>query len=390
MLTYLKFITTTLFFLYTTSYAEERRYISHDVAACTSVQFNCKSQEEAFFDRQGCGCQSHDLFQYNYINYDVESCLTFIFDCEAGEYPFFNQKGCGCREPISQPECHSAIDSNYRQVKLTDAGITFTIPRTWKQEEDKLLWSLDDNATVQFGFQWKKVESEWQPEYILPENSTVLESSLLNLAWEYGLSYLVRIDNLALLEPVKKTQVADTSSMNLTSANQKNSILIDSMLAIEINSNNATSTEQPAKPQTDHKFKIASTEQSHQIVLTDVMPIMSGRPISTMPSNLSNVDVEEMIIDRSPTQLKQFAKHLLIFRVETSTIYDFYLQASQLGDLQKQEIEFQQVVRSGHLNSIKEYVSQDLLECQAIHLQCQTGKLPFVDDLGCGCITNAP
>lgn len=359
------------------SYAEERRYISDDVSACASLQFNCKSHEEAFFDRQGCGCLTHDEFEYRYLNYKTESCLTFRFTCETGEYPFFNQQGCGCRKPLIAPKCEAAIDTSiFQQIKLAEAGITFTIPQTWKQQNDQLLWSLDDNDSVQFGFRWQKVPTEWQPDYLLPTNSTILKFSLLNLAWEYGLLYLIKIDNLALLQSVPNTFLATSKSVTTT---KKNNVLIDSMLAVEIN----PKTSQPVETSTN-SLKIASVNEnkSHQIVLSDIIPITSGRDVP--------MTIENTTVDRSTMQLKQFANHLFVFRVEANLIYDFYLQANQLDYLQKNEIEFQQVIRSGRLDIIKEYVSQHLPECYAIDLQCHRGTIPFVDDSGCGCVTNSP
>ncbi len=95
-------------------------------------------------------------------------------------------------------------------------------------------------------------------------------------------------------------------------------------------------------------------------------------------------------IDQSSSQFKQFANHLLVLRADANIVYDFYLQANHLADLKKSAIDFQQVIRSGHLNSIKQYVSRQLAECRVIHLQCRRGRIPFLDDIGCGCITNSP
>jgi len=365
-----------LMVFYSTSYAEEHRYISSDVSACVSLQFNCKSHEEAFSDRYGCGCQTKAAFKYRYINYEVESCLTLLFDCEADEYPFFNQRGCGCRKPVTTPDCQSAVDISSRQIKLAEAGISFTIPASWTQR-DELLWSLDAQDTVQFGFQWRKVNTEWQPDYILPENSTVLKFSLLNLAWEYGLSYLIKINNLAMLQSSQNASIAKAEKITTV---KKNNVLIDSMLAIEINQD-IYQQQVDEDPQTSDQLQTANVtpNQSHQIIISDIIPVMSG-----------NIVPMTTTIDQSSSQLKQFANHLLVLRADANIVYDFYLQANHLADLKKRAIDFQQVVRSGRLNSIKQYISRQLVECHAIHLQCRRGKIPFLDDIGCGCITNSP
>jgi hypothetical protein len=89
----------------------KRTYLSRDPEECRqSMSFVCPSDEVAFSDDCGCGCQiqtqvrcppaSEDLI---YVARDTALCARISYSCDDGFSAFFNECGCGCSRTTSNP-----------------------------------------------------------------------------------------------------------------------------------------------------------------------------------------------------------------------------------------------------------------------------------------------
>jgi hypothetical protein len=82
----------------------------------------------------------------------------------------------------------------------------------------------------------------------------------------------------------------------------------------------------------------------------------------------------------------QFEIHTVITRQEAGLAYDFYAKAKNFSNLNAIDFVIQQIMHSGRLDTLKDYVSKDPKECGDIEWDCNINEEPFSDRTGCGCL----
>jgi len=172
-------------------------YLHKDPKACARTSFKCPSNQQPFYDGQGCGCQTRSeplTSKRYYVNKDLKICATLRFKCDSGYTPLVDEQGCGCQRIECQAAESEKDPTKYQRIEVEDAGISFDIPQTWSalSEETTEWFPPQAKGTPFLGFKAEDTPPNWEPSQMLPKPpSTILGPYTIDLGWERGLLYFI-------------------------------------------------------------------------------------------------------------------------------------------------------------------------------------------------------
>ena len=77
-------------------------------------------------------------------------------------------------------------------IEMPDIGLSFALPTTWGRQEEGVWVEEGHEASSSVGVRWAELEPPMEAEAVLlPEQSLVLESEAVTLAWGDGRTFIV-------------------------------------------------------------------------------------------------------------------------------------------------------------------------------------------------------